>query len=144
MDWVWLWKNRKFITVHEICATLSPEICRNLLTFHSVTGCDTVSTFCGIGKKTTWRVWMSFREIDCVWHRLCTGTFDIDEECLDLLQRFVILLYDKTSDLQDINECKRVLFTKKNRVIENIPPTADALTQHIKQAALITVSHSCT
>lgn len=128
-------KYRKFIPIHEICTTLSPEICRNLLAFHSVTGCDTVSTFCGIGKKTSWKVWMSFREIDCVWNQLCTGTSDIDDECHNLLQRFIVLLYDKTSDIQNINECRRVLFTRKNRAIENIPPTADALRQHIKRAA---------
>lgn len=79
-------KYRKFIPIHEICVKLSPEICINLLAFHSVTGCDTVSTFCGIGKKTAWKVWMSFREIDCVWHQLCIGISDIDVECHDLLQ----------------------------------------------------------
>lgn len=129
-------KYRKLIPIHGICSKLAPEISRNLISFHSITGCDTVSTFCGIGKKTAWKVWMSFREIDGVWHQLCTGTSEIDDKCHDLLQRFVILLYDQASDLQSINDCRRVLFTRKNRAIENIPPTADALTQHIKRATL--------
>ncbi|CAG9821707.1 unnamed protein product [Phaedon cochleariae] len=79
-----------------------------MLAFHSLTsGCDTFSTFCGI-----------------------------DDECHAVLQRFVILLYDRASDFQNINDCRRVLFTRKNRAIENIPPTADALAQHIKRATL--------
>ena len=35
-----------------------------------------------------------------------------------------------------VNACRRMLYTKKNRAIENIPPTADALLQHTKRAAL--------
>jgi len=45
-------------------------------------------------------------------------------------------MYDRTSQSSSVNECRRVLFTRKNRAIENIPPTADALLQHTKRAAL--------
>ncbi len=51
-----------------------------------------------------------------------------------MLERFTILLYDRTSNLTDINEARLELFTKKGRTMETIPPTKAALVQHIQRA----------
>ena len=59
---------------------------------------------------------------------------EVDEAHLRLLSRFVVLMYDKTSVLEDVNEARKQLFTQKNRSIENIPPTKGALIQHAKRA----------
>ena len=48
-------------------------------------------------------------------------------------------MYDKTSSSDSVNECRRMLYTKKARAIECIPPTENALIQHIKRAKLISV-----
>ena len=69
------------------------------------------------------------------YHRLAT-TDVLDEEDMTVIERFVILMYDSTSSAEDINECRRELFTKKAKAVENIPPTKDALTQHAKRAML--------
>ena len=60
----------------------------------------------------------------------------LNEEDLLLNERFVILMYDLTSSTNDINNCRRELFTKKAKTVENIPPTRDALIQHIRRAML--------
>ena len=57
-----------------------------------------------------------------------------DEEHLEKVERYVILMYDRTSDLYSVNESRRHLFTKKNRSSENLPLTLDALEQHLKRA----------
>ena len=44
-------KNFRFIPIHEIVSSLTPKICSSLLAFHAFTGCDTVSSFGGRGKK---------------------------------------------------------------------------------------------
>ena len=54
----------------------------------------------------------------------------------ETIQRFVILMYDRSIPLVSINECRRVLFTKKATPIEGIPQTADSLEQHVKRAML--------
>ena len=41
----------------------------------------------------------------------------------DVLQRFVVILYDRTSLATDVNTARRELFTKNNRALENTPPT---------------------
>jgi hypothetical protein len=40
------------------------------------------------------------------------------------------------SPCSGVNECRRILYTRKNRAIENIPPSADALFQHCKRASM--------
>lgn len=52
------------------------------------------------------------------------------------LERYTVLLYDRTSSCTDINQCRQMLFTKRSRQIENIPPTKAALEEHCKRAAL--------
>ena len=57
-----------------------------------------------------------------------------DEEHLEKVERYVIPMSDRTNDLHNLNESRRHLFTKKNRSSENLPPTLDALEQHLKRA----------
>lgn len=58
-----------------------------------------------------------------------------DEE-FKVVQRFVVLMYDRSSSCEDVNSCRRVLFSTKNREMESIPPTEDALRHHILRAML--------
>lgn len=59
---------------------------------------------------------------------------DISQESLLLIERFVILIYDRTSEAETTIEARKQLFTQKSRAIENIPPTKAALLEHLKRA----------
>ena len=59
---------------------------------------------------------------------------DLEEKDIKSIERYVVLLYDRGCGLESVNECRRSLFTKKNRTSDNLPPTRDALIQHIKRA----------
>lgn len=48
---------------------------------------------------------------------------DVDEMCMAVIERFVVLLYDRTSNLLDVNQARKELFSKKSRSIESIPPS---------------------
>ena len=54
---------------------------------------------------------------------------------MSVLERFVMLLYDQTSDLLQVNDARKQLFTKKSRTLESIPTTCSALKQHVKRAS---------
>ena len=41
-----------YFSVHEIQMLLSIDLADTLLAFHAITGCDSVSQFSGLGKKT--------------------------------------------------------------------------------------------
>jgi len=44
-------KNFRYIAAHTIAAELRGDWCKGLLFMHAFSGCDMVSSFCGIGKK---------------------------------------------------------------------------------------------
>ena len=46
-------KNFQYFAIHEMAEALGPQHCLALSMFHAFTGCDTVSSFGGRGKKTT-------------------------------------------------------------------------------------------
>ena len=60
----------------------------------------------------------------------------ITEESLAVMERFVVLLYDRTSSLMKVNEARQEPFCKKSREFDSIPPTKGALGQHIRRAVL--------
>ena len=61
---------------------------------------------------------------------------EFNDHDFEHIQRFVILLYDRSSSCTKVNICRRILFTSKNKDIELIPPTEDALKQHLLRAML--------
>lgn len=117
---------------------LSDDIRSALPFFHAYTGCDTVSSFYGIGKTRAWNVWMKMPDITQVFNNL-SNSMEIQDEDFQMIEWFTVLMYDTTSTTRSVNECRRILFTKRNRSIENIPPTADALKLHVKRAILQTM-----
>ena len=51
------------------------------------------------------------------------------------VERFVVLLYNRTSDPSCVNEARKRMFAFNNREIHHIPPTRAALKQHVKRSA---------
>ena len=45
----------RFVPVHDITLAIGPLVCNILPTVHALTGCDTTSSFFGIGKKTVYK-----------------------------------------------------------------------------------------
>ena len=58
----------------------------------------------------------------------------ISDACMAVIERFVVLLYDRTSNLTEVNEARQELFSKKSRTPDKIPPTKAALQQHTKRS----------
>ncbi|ELU07992.1 hypothetical protein CAPTEDRAFT_216620 [Capitella teleta] len=128
-------RNFRHLPVHEIVNCLGFSRCSSLPLFHAMTGCDTVSAFYGRGKRTAWETWQSYPEVTEAFQK-CVSSDTVSKTCMSLLERFVILLYDKSSKATDVNEARKHIFTQKARSLENIPPTQAALEQHVKRAVL--------
>ena len=47
----------------------------------------------------------------------------------------MVLMYDRTSSQQSVNQARKELFAQKGRSIDGIPPTQAALIQHARRAA---------
>ena len=52
------------------------------------------------------------------------------------LERFVCEMYNCGSIFTNVNDCRKYLFTKMSRSIENCPPTSNVLENHVKRARL--------
>ena len=85
-------KSFRYFAAHEIAAGLGPEKARAFPIFHALTGCGNVSSFAGNGKKIAWALL-----------KLSFAPSTILEDMLSHIERFVILIYDRTSTSNDID-----------------------------------------
>jgi hypothetical protein len=127
-------KTFRYIPAHEIACALGPEKCKALPFLHAFSGCDTVSSFAGRGKKTVWDIWMAFPIVTSAFCILASNPSNVEDQ-LHLLERFVVLLYDRTSNEEKVNEARKKLFSQKGRPMDGLPPTQAALIEHTKRAA---------
>ena len=102
--------------------------------FHAFTGCDTVSSFGGRGKNMAWATWRIFDDVTKAFCALA-ATPDAIDDWMEPLERFVVLLYDRISSQESVNQARKQLFTQKDKTIDGLPPTQAALIQHMKRAA---------
>ena len=63
--WIAFGTGKNFIHIHinEICSALGKDRSMTLPIFHSFTGCDTMSSFLGKGKKSAWEAWKSYPDV---------------------------------------------------------------------------------
>ncbi len=88
------------------------------------------SKLAGIGKKTAWKIFQSHAKL-----LLGLGTsVDMCDSDLADTETYVCKLYDQHTLSKSINEVRASLFRSYKSNIDKLPPTKDALHQHIKQA----------
>ena len=93
-------KNVQNILALAIAMSLGPDKASTLPMFHAPTGCDTVSSFRGRGKKTAWDVRNLFSQLTPVLQVLKASPQEITEQCMVVLKRFVVLIYDRKAALR--------------------------------------------
>jgi hypothetical protein len=126
-------KHFRCITVHGIASTVGQEKSRALLAFHAFTGCNQTSSFKHIGKKTAWDTWSVYDEVTEVFQSLSASqSLPALNDALPILERYTVIMYDRTSTCTSVNTARKDLFTRKGSDIDNIP--ANALLQHAKRA----------
>ena len=59
----------------------------------------------------------------------------VDDDDLQMLESFVVIMYDRSSAATSVNDARLHLFARKQRPYDAIPPTSAALKEHIKRAA---------
>ncbi|KAJ8414100.1 hypothetical protein AAFF_G00066980 [Aldrovandia affinis] len=59
----------------------------------------------------------------------------VDDEDLKTLEKFVVMMYDRSSTAEGVDDARLDMFAWKQRPYEAIPPTRSALKQHVKRAA---------
>ena len=103
----------RYVPAHEISATLGPRKSLALPVCHAFTGCDTVSHFAHVGKKTAWKVWDTHDAVTAAFCELRGAPEEVADEAYSALGCFTILMYDRTSRSESVNETWELLFTRK-------------------------------
>ena len=128
-------KNIRYIAIHDITSSLGPNVCKLLPAFHSITGCDSVSSFSGVGKKSAFIILRKnvheFKDLEMFGD---SPVLSLEDDSVVACIRFVCLLYNKSPDVYDINHLRYKLFTQRSMSGEKLPPTLDALTLHLRRA----------
>ena len=100
------------ITARDIAASIGPR--KSQSTVHAFIGCDTVSSFITLGKKSAWDTWKVYEEATSTFE----GTIRKIKICglacsWAILLRFTILLYDRTSEETNQDRTQQVLLSRK-------------------------------
>ena len=136
--------NKRWTPIHDLTSVLVIKSA-GLLFWYAITGCDVSSAFGGKGKVSGWTTWRVFDDITHVFekyshHSQRTFTYkkahthtQVQDEDIRILERFTCLLYSRATTFESVSECRHHLFTKQGRQVDTIPPTKNALLQHIKR-----------
>lgn len=92
--------------------------------FHVLAGCDTVPAFCNKGKKKLLGRHGAYVQKPRLYS--CD---------LEILEKFVILMYDRSGTAATMIEARFDMFARKQRPYEPVPPTRAALLQQTRRAA---------
>ena len=99
-----LGKHLKYLPAHDISRSIGEEKSQALLAFHAFTGCDQTSSFLHYGKKTAWGAWGAFDEVTAAFQALSNApTVDVVDEVMSMLERYVTIMYDRTSICMKVN-----------------------------------------
>ena len=80
-----------------------------------------------IGKTTAWATWNSFPDL--------TETMLKTQKSLPwIVYIFTVMMYSKACNAVGVNEGRQQLFSQGTHTFDMIPPTQQALFQHILQA----------
>ena len=108
-------------------------MCKAMALFHAFTGSDSTSSFKFKGKRFCWNVSNDMPEL--IFASIADNPFNISPELKDIAFRFVCNLYLKESpENGDVDQTRMRVFSHRTRDVERIPPTSDALSQHLERS----------
>ena len=82
-------------------------------------------------KNTAWTNWTILPELSDALLKLSSAPSGIPDDGMHTIERFDILLFDRTMTCNDIDKARKKLFTENNNV-QLIPPTMAALEVHVR------------
>ena len=114
--------------------------------FHAFTyGCDSTSSFKFKGKRYSYKTFQKLPEVIAEFANLTNSPFLATDRLIAMASKFVCRLYSSdtspatqtgnTSNSNDINVVRMEVFCQKTKDVERIPPTADAVLQHLKRSS---------
>ena len=70
------------------------------------------------GWETAWETWKAYPQLTITLMKIMFNPSTLDDKDIEAMERFVIILYDRTSEEQDINKARMALFCHKGQTIK--------------------------
>ena len=117
-----------FVSVNEIAKNIGNEQSRAIPGYHSFTGCDSVSSFAGKGKKIGLKLMLADERIQKYFSQL-GEEWELPEDVFQELARFTCLLYSSKTHCTSPNNLRYEIFRLKKGVVQSgqLPPCEDVL-----------------
>lgn len=125
---------RRLLDIKAMAAEIGAHVIDSLIGLHAMTGCDSVSSFNGKGKKTVYQLVKRNPSAQAAM-QLLGSSFEMTPEKFAAGESFACLLYGETGE--DINECRYRKFCTKASSSSNLPPCRSSLQQHIMRANFV-------
>ena len=95
---------KRYVAIHKTANHFGSSMLKSLTAFHAITACDSVSSFCGIEKKTALTtLWGNLDDLMEILQFGDSPNLDLQEACVEAAIKFVFLLHDNKSKDADIN-----------------------------------------
>ena len=107
-------RRRRYVNLSKICHCLNSKVVGALSGFHSLTGCNSTSSFSGKGKKTVFRMLVG----NNVAQEVCSlvgQAIPLAEELFQLCEQLVSTLYGHPSS-SSVNHIHYNIFRKNNPI----------------------------
>jgi len=123
----------RFVFLADIISSISLEISRSLPAFHALTGSDTTSSFFKYGKSKCLDTLMkNFKDLKELQY---FGKNSIETD-IKVSTKFALLLYKAPKNTKTMNDLRHYLLIRSKKNAEDLPPTDDALEQHVLRARI--------
>ena len=134
--------NKRIINISQKAKELGQAECSALMSLHALTGCDTTSSFKGIGKVKPLKVFKKFPKFT---ESLCSigDSWEMQYKYVEDIEQFICCLYgfQRFKKIDELRyhivqtKCsnKGALDVSKNIDLANLPPCSSTLLQHIKR-----------
>ena len=128
-------KTTRMISLNTIATNLGMTTCKAMALFHTFTGSDSTSSFKFKGKRYCCKL---MHEIPFLMEEFATivdTPFQTSPRLKKVATHFVCRLYsNESNENNDVDLVRMRVFSQKTRDVERIPPTSDALDQHLKRS----------
>ena len=139
-------RRTRMISLNTIATNLGTTTCNAMALFHAFTGSDSTSSFKFKGKRCCCKLMHEVPSPMEEFATLVDTPFQTSPRLKEVARRFVCRLYsNKSNEDNDVDLVRMRMFSQKTRDVGRIPPTSDALDQHLKrsvfQASIWTTAH---
>ena len=102
-------EKENLLPAHKIAKSIFPAF----PAFHAFTGCDTISSFLGCGKKSAWQAWGQFPDLTNVFKCLSNLDIAVVNNEMEILEEYTVSLCSKKLETKCVNEeARELLFSQ--------------------------------